>query len=178
MNDATRTELLNLVQDYVIASDDYPEDVDALGYAELIADVYSACLDGTIDQVCKHVPSANEYLRVLAELGYDTRNHWQICETIVEQLGGAGRLVAMAGTPRNGGILVDAENLSVTIRFKGCRQYDRVQITLTSDDRYTVKFMKLNARTWELTREDETTSVPAENLVQLFETTTGLYLSI
>ena len=176
MNDATRTELTNLVQDFVISSDDYPADVDEVAYANVVAQVYDACLKGTINNIS--ILGVPEYLRVLAELGYDTRNRWQICETIIAQLGGTGRLCAMVGTPRKGGILVDAENLSVTIRFKGCRKFDRVKVTLAADDTYTVHFMKFSSRTFELTREDKTEGAHADQLVSIFESKTGLYLSL
>ena len=93
-----------------------------------------------------------------------------VANTIIDQLGGARRLVLM----------VNAKNFlglpdSVSFKFSGSRDFPHVRITLTPADTYTVKFLKLNGI--KVGASKEYTDVYADQLVDIFESATKLYLS-
>lgn len=96
----------------------------------------------------------------------------EIYETIIKQLGGTSRLVAMLGA--NNFLYSAKENNWVSFRFKGSKLFNHVKITLNSMDTYDVKFKKV----WgmKITREKTFSNVYNDQLIPLFEQTTKLYL--
>jgi len=96
-----------------------------------------------------------------------------VATTILEQLGGPGRLAAMTSA-RN---FLDHGN-ALSFKFKGSRKVNYVKVTLDPSDTYTVEFGKLNARSLEYKVVETLDGVYADMLVDLFEKTTGLYLTI
>ncbi len=97
----------------------------------------------------------------------------EVANTIIEQLGGFGRLRAMVGAFN---LVGDAT--SVTLRFKGSRKTNMLKVTLNSTDTYTVEFLKYSPSKCKATTVKKTSMVYCDMLVSLFENTTGLYLTI
>lgn len=98
-------------------------------------------------------------------------NTMNIAGQIIEQLGGAGRLMAMVGASS----FVNVEN-GVQFRFKGSKVANSVRIELDIDDTYVVKFFKIKGLDFKQTRE----SIGAHwsDLPRIFELSTGLALSL
>lgn len=98
-------------------------------------------------------------------------NTMNIAGQIVEQLGGASRLMAMVGASG----FVNIEN-GVQFKFKGSKVANCVRIELEIDDTYVVKFFKVKGIEVKQTRE----SIGAHwsDLPRIFEISTGLALSL
>jgi hypothetical protein len=96
-----------------------------------------------------------------------------VANTILAQLGGGGRLRAMLGAET----FVGSEN-SLSFRFKARAKNgsNGLYVRLDPSDTYTVEFVSVRAskRTVKASFED----VYAEDLRRLFESETGLYLSL
>ena len=103
----------------------------------------------------------------------DTDRNMQIAETILQQMGGAGRLVAMTGAKN---FMMDGPALSFKFpnRPKGRPNYCKV--TLDPSDTYTVTFGRIVK--WDLRLVETFTGIYCDGLVDLFEIKTGLYLSL
>jgi len=129
--------------------------------------------------ICFRLASSDEeYMLYLSEANKQLQAKGKamaniIAETIIEQLGGVGRLVAMIGV---GQIVVD--DSSAMFGFKGCRKANKCRITLTPMDLYKVEFFKLNRRSLECPIVEEFDGVYGDQLVEIFESTTGLFLSL
>jgi len=82
-----------------------------------------------------------------------------------------GRLTAMTGAHT----FIDHGN-AVSFKFKGSKVANFVKISLDASDTYTVTFGKI--RKYELTKQQEFTFVYADALKSVFESITGLYLSL
>lgn len=107
-----------------------------------------------------------------------------IAETIIAQLGGGGRLKAMVNA-RN---FTYDTNGNLTFTFSGNTKINQVTIELNGMDLYNVTFKKFTAGRmnnttfeykepkWKTVKELE--NMYAEDLIELFEETTGLYLSL
>jgi len=92
-------------------------------------------------------------------------------QTIIQQLGGQGRLKAMVSAHD----FVDLGN-GLKFHFKGSRQYSGVKIELNVKDLYDVTFYKL--RKGRATNEKTFRDIYAEDLKGVFEEETGLFLSL
>jgi hypothetical protein len=99
-------------------------------------------------------------------------NQENAAETL-KQMGGTGRLTAMTGA--NNFAFCD-KGAYVGFKFKMCKLFNYIQIKLNSMDTYDVTFMKI----WgcDIKKTEEINGVYADQLVELFETKTGLYLSL
>ena len=104
----------------------------------------------------------------------NAHNAQAIAETIIAQLGGTGKLRAMVGAS---GFMWE-DNGALQFKFRGCSKFTHCKVTLDASDTYTVRFSKFNAKTYRETIVDETSGVYAEDLKRLFESKTGLYLSL
>lgn len=98
----------------------------------------------------------------------------QIAETTLAQLGGHGRLRAMIGAE----MFTHDEHGTLRFRFKGYRKANTLEVTLDPTDTYTMRFLKvtnygLNAK--EVKTYD---GVYCDQLKEIFERETGLYLSL
>lgn len=95
--------------------------------------------------------------------------------TLIKQLGGMGKLVAMVGakdvmrTERNG-------HPALSFKFKGSTKANYVIITLDPSDTYTLQFGKIVK--YDLKPTGEFHGVYAAQLKPTFERFTGLYLSL
>ena len=113
----------------------------------------------------------------------------EIANTILQQMGGHGRLKAMVGINKH-----CALNAGLQFSFKGSRKMNKVSIELNSMDRYDVKFYKIptlrsdcspNAldRYFENIEKCKTPvaefgGLYSDMLINTFEDTTGLRLSL
>lgn len=94
-------------------------------------------------------------------------------ETILEQIGGIGRLQMMLGTKF---LLHDDE--AITFDFKGNRKMNRCKISYCrASDLYHVEFFKYSPKKLNCQSVNDYAGVYADRLRFLFETVTGLYLS-
>lgn len=100
-----------------------------------------------------------------------------IASTIISQLGGQGRLGAMVSA-HNYVSLNQDENRSggLSFKFKGSTKANCCVVTLLLDDTYQVTFHKVGKI--GLKQVHEVSGVYCDQLVPLFESVTGLYLSI
>lgn len=98
----------------------------------------------------------------------------EIAHTIIQQMGGAGRLNAMVGA--NNFLTIDQ---GVQFSFKGSKTANKVVIKLTEMDLYDITFYKINMRNIDksLIPVDLTEGAYEDMLKPIFEKTTGLYLS-
>ncbi len=87
----------------------------------------------------------------------------QIAHTIAQQLGG-NRFLAMTGA-----LLIAGEN---ALTIKAARR--TIVITLTPADTYLVEALKVNRRTFEVTRNVIAEDAYAEDLQGIFTEATGL----
>ena len=93
--------------------------------------------------------------------------------TILEQIGGIGRLQAMLGTKF---LLHDDE--AITFDFKGNRKMNRCKISYCrASDLYSVEFLKYFPSKLRCQSVQQYAGVYADSLRTVFETSTGLYLS-
>ena len=93
-----------------------------------------------------------------------------IAINIINQLG--GRIQAMLGATA---ILNHGNGLS--FKFKGCRKYNYVHITLEPSDTYTMRLARVT-RLGDVTHEEIFYQVYNTNLQELFENMTGLNLTL
>jgi len=91
---------------------------------------------------------------------------------IAAQMGGIGRLRAMVAASH----MADHDN-GLSFRFKGSRAANYVKVTLDPDDTYTVEFWKIRG-VFSMDKVEELGGVYCDQLIPLFESTTGLYLTL
>jgi len=94
-----------------------------------------------------------------------------IANTILDQLGGAGRLQAMIGAKH-----FLADDNSLAFKFPNRRGPNWVKITLDPSDTYTVTFGRIVK--YELRSSSTVSGIQCGQLKSLFENTTGLALSL
>lgn len=97
----------------------------------------------------------------------------QTANTILGQMGGAGRLAAMVGAS----MFVGSAD-SLMFAFRGCAKANKCRVTLDANDTYTVEFCKLKNRGLDVTTFKAASNVYADQLRRLFEQTTGLAISL
>lgn len=92
---------------------------------------------------------------------------------VFQQLGGFGRLRAMVGMKD---ATYDTKNQWISFKFKGSPKANYVKITLNGKDLYDVQFLKI----WGLKFKEVAVfnDVYNDQLIELFEKTTGLYLTL
>jgi len=105
-------------------------------------------------------------------------NNLQVAETILHQLGGIHQLTAMIGAHSFTGS--SKGNGSVTFKWKADAKYgaNAATVTLEASDTYTVKFFKCHGYNISEVTALEINDVYADMLVEMFEESTGLYLSL
>jgi hypothetical protein len=94
----------------------------------------------------------------------------QIAQIIGQQLGGLGRLKMFVG----GHTFVDHGN-GLSFKFKGSKVANYMKVTLTPLDTYNVEIGKIWGQKYTVKKELE--GVYFDQLVNIFEDTTKLYLS-
>ena len=119
---------------------------------------------------------------------YTDKEKMEIATTIIQQMGGGGKLRAMVGASD-----IFALEAGVQFSFKGCKEANKVKIDLTEMDTYNISFYKIpklgkiNTKNLEsFMAKIETCNTPIKTfegayedmLKPIFEETTGLYLSL
>jgi len=94
-----------------------------------------------------------------------------VANTIVNQMGGMKRLRLMVGADKFVG---DANG--VQFSFKGNRTMNRARIDLNGLDLYDIAFWKFGKSSFD--KISEHTNVYFDQLIDFFESETGLYLSL
>lgn len=94
--------------------------------------------------------------------------------TTLEYLGGANKIKAMV----NGKHFSYDKNGGIQFWFEGNKKMNVVKFDLMPNDLYQVTFYKFNRRTFELKEVEQIKDVYADQLKEIFERTTGLYLSL
>jgi hypothetical protein len=99
----------------------------------------------------------------------------QVAEEIARQMGGTRRIAMMTGAKNFGG---DANSLSFRLPAGTARDgINHVKVTLDADDTYTVTFTRIGrAPSFKITEVKSVSMIYCDQLVSLFESTTGLYL--
>lgn len=101
-------------------------------------------------------------------------------ESILQQLGGTGTLVAMIGAKHF--IFGETKNGEPYLSFqwpsRGAENPNAVQITLNALDTYDIEFTRLKTKPPYRNTLAEAKGVFVEQLIETFELNTGLYLSL
>ncbi len=100
----------------------------------------------------------------------------QITNTIINQMGGLGRLVAMVGASNFSSLT--GLDLGVSFHFKGSRKVNICQVTLLPLDTYKFELFKFNRRTFDCPLVYEVKGVYEDALIRIFEEQTGLCLTL
>lgn len=124
----------------------------------------------------KKLPGLNFLLAISQPMGYrwsmrTTQEKIQIAETILDQMGGKGRLVAMLGA--HGFV---AQDSGVSFRIKARGKGNLLNVTLDPSDTYSVELFKVRGVSFKAV--DSASGVYADSLVTVAEKMLGLYLSI
>jgi hypothetical protein len=100
---------------------------------------------------------------------YAQGGNTQVAQTIAEQLGGTGRLKMMTGAYNFG---TSGNNL--TFRIKNSFKVNYVRITLNGKDLYDLQFGRVSGTKFTIVKEYS--DIYNDQLIELFEETTGMYL--
>ena len=99
----------------------------------------------------------------------------QIAETIIQQMGGYGKIKAMVG----GHTFVYDKDGSLSFHFKGSRKANICRVVYNvGSDTYTFQLYKFSKTTAKCPKIYELADVYFDMLIDLFERQTGLYLSL
>ncbi len=121
----------------------------------------------------------------MGTFGAYTEDRMAVAQTILAQLGGAGRLAMMVGAKN----FVSTPN-SVSFKLGGGAKkgINGVRITLDPSDTYTVQFLKISRASGRVSSIGlpaaaprvvaEFTDVYADRLMDVFEQATGFYLTL
>ena len=96
-----------------------------------------------------------------------------VANTIVQQMGGAGKLRAMIGAHTYVG-----SDTGLQFQFKGCRTANKVQITLGGLDLYKMEIFQLRSGGTEAREVYSEDMLYFDMLIPEFEKATGLCLSL
>jgi len=106
----------------------------------------------------------------------DQQQRQEIAQTIAKQLGGANKLKAMVNAKYFCCLSVPP---GLQFRFSGSKIANHVKIELNSMDTYDVTFMKIgNAPKFNITNEQTFKGIYNDMLINLFEQTTKLYITL
>ena len=100
----------------------------------------------------------------------------QVAQTIIEQLGGMGKLKAMLGAKFFS--YHSDERGGLNFRFRGSRKANHIKITLTGKDLYDVVFTKIMKKGLNIKKVKTFTDIYADQMKEILEEFTGLYLSL
>lgn len=99
----------------------------------------------------------------------------QIAETIIQQMGGYGKLKAMINAKD---FLYSDKEKSLQFKFSGSKKVNCIKITLNNLDLYDIKLYKINLKKFTCDVKEKIENIYADQLKDIFETKTGLYLSL
>lgn len=98
-------------------------------------------------------------------------NNTDIAKTILSQMGGTGRIMAVMGAKQ---FVAHADG--VAFRFPNKTGANHVTVKLTGRDDYDVTFVRIVGSKVKIVADIK--GIYAEQLKSVFETNTGLYLSL
>jgi len=104
---------------------------------------------------------------------YTPEERQVISKTIISQMGGFGKLKTMISAS----LFLTLES-GVRFKFCGSRKFNKVEICLSENDTYTMKIYHVSPSTMKEKNVVEFKNVYCDQLKNIFEQTTGLYLSI
>jgi len=96
-----------------------------------------------------------------------------IAREILNQMGGTKRLALMVGGNNFAG-----GHDHVQFKFKGSRKFNTCHIKLDASDAYTFSLYQYRPKKMEMVKKYELSGVYNDMLIELFESETGLYLSL
>lgn len=103
----------------------------------------------------------------------------EIAQTIIEQMGGLGKIRAMVSASQFVCIGSDGDHgPGVQFSFKGCRKANKCRVTLNGDDTYRFELYKFNRKTFDCPQVFEIDGAYWDMLKPVFEEETGLRLSL
>jgi hypothetical protein len=115
---------------------------------------------------------------------YDAETAKEISNTILQQMGGTARIKAFV----NGKNFIYSRDGTTTFQFSLSKKANAIKIRLNGNDLYDVEFVKVGSKSEKIEGTDlkfrtgtrktvsEYTDIGCEQLVELFELETGLYL--
>ena len=99
----------------------------------------------------------------------------EITKTIIDQMGGGNKIIAMTG----GRILTDDNNNAIHIHYKMCRKSNRVIVKYDyASDLYDMEFFQYSKTKYTCKKISEYKGIYFDMLKSIFEDETGLYLSL
>jgi len=98
----------------------------------------------------------------------------QIALNILDQMGGRGRIATMLGTKR---FFSYDDGVAFSFSNKKRSAPNQVKITLDPSDTYTMTFLRVS-RNGDFKEKGRFTRIYADQLVEIFERQTGLFLSL
>ncbi len=101
-------------------------------------------------------------------------NSLQTAETTAEQLGGFAKLQVMIGAHN---FSYDTKG-SLSFQFKGSRKANLAKVILDENDTYTLVLTMIHPKTGKLKETTILTDLYSEDLKEIFESETGLRLSL
>ena len=102
-------------------------------------------------------------------------------ETTLNQLGGTNKLAAMVGASNFtfNDVHGNGESVETSFSFKASKVANMCRVRYdVATDYYTVDLLKFSRKTFEYTNVFSTWGVEGGQLIELFESKTGLYLSL
>lgn len=126
-------------------------------------------------------------LNPTSDMGYTNAEVRQIADTAFQHLAQAptiqratGQLSAMLGSKHfTYGQKDENGNVFAQLDFKGCRKANTCQVELDrASDTYTLRFYKLNRKTYQCPEVKTMEGLYAEDLRRFFESFTGLYVKL
>jgi hypothetical protein len=92
-----------------------------------------------------------------------------VAKEILRQLGG-NRFITMTGAK------CGYDGNTLIVKFKGCSKINIMQVKLNSMDTYDIKFLNLRGTNLKMVKEYN--GIYNDMLVDIFESTTGVYTSL
>ena len=117
----------------------------------------------------KEYEKLGQFPSVRKLIEYAQGGNTQVAQIIAEQLGGTGRLKMMTGAYNFG---TSGNNL--TFRIKNSFKVNYVRITLNGKDLYDLQFGRVSGTKFTIVKEYS--DIYNDQLIELFEQTTGMYL--
>lgn len=91
----------------------------------------------------------------------------------MNQMGGCNRLKAMVGA---NSFVYSSDDHFISFKFKMCQKMNYIKITLNDLDTYDLEFGKIWGTSYKVVKEFD--DVYCDQLKSIFESETGLYLSL
>lgn len=98
-----------------------------------------------------------------------------VAATIIQQLGGHGKLKAMVSAKD---FMYSDKDKSLTFKFSGSRKTNCIRITYNSMDLYDIEFLKINLKKLTCKTIEIIENVYNDQLIEIFERRTELYLKL